>query len=630
MKSFPKFSVWVAMLLACAQAGISAAVLPSCDSGTTGQDGTLEGIQALRITPETAVINVPVGEGATRDFVAMGTFADGSERDVTNLVEWTTDLQDATVTKGHLVVGPPGQGMVVAAAADLNATADVTVKVAGVIDLPGTPDGAGSALDGTPEAAAEPTIAYPLDGALFPFNLGDTEFHIAQADPNQTVARIDVTGDLIDLQIVGPCEPMVGKSNACAVVLTSQLVPILAGASESENMQIRVRVAAPDGSSIGESEPVDVRWTFTGVGGGLYYWSAIDNGATAIFRFDLDAQGTPPEKFFSQDMSPPLHDGTQTPCVGCHSLSLDGTKMGLSFGGSDPSDFALIDVATADPIAVQNTDANGFATFSALSPDASRVVTALRGKLTLRAANESLANTGDLAPAETQGEALTQPFWSADGSMLAYVGWVPNQNGASGSFNGDVARGAQIFLSQWNADSLADTTVLVAREQGKSNYYPAISDDGEWVIFNRSSCDGPPGFHPYGNDPCDGYDDASARVYAVSTSGGAPIALNRLNGTDTWTNSWPRWSPSHGKFRGKAIYFVAFSSKRPYGLRLDGSNTGASVPQLWLGAIALDSQTGIADPSFAPVWLPLQNEDMQNPTGNHVPQWAAKALPIPK
>ena len=30
--------------------------------------------------------------------------------------------------------------------------------------------------------------------------------------------------------------------------------------------------------------------------------------------------------------------------------------------------------------------------------------------------------------------------------------------------------------------------LLVPRVAGKSSYYPAISDDGKFVVFNQSSC----------------------------------------------------------------------------------------------------------------------------------------------
>ena len=622
-----------ALALALVLAALASFAVPACDSDTTGElDPTsLEGLISLGITPPAAVLEGPFGQTISQRFSAIGSFSDGSSRDVTALVTWSTDVWGALVDVGVFASSLPGKGTVSAQVAGLSAVATVSVKITGDATLAGTPTGAATALAGSPSPAFAPGIAYPLDGALFPANLGDTELQLTMGDASQSVGRIDVVGELVDLHVFGPCMPIVAAQTGCGMILEDALVPTLAAASQADEMSVRVRLAASDGTALGESAPIDVRWTFTEVRGGLYYWSARDNGPTYIFRYDLDQKGAPPAQFFSNGESPPLHDGTQTPCVGCHAISDDGRKMGMSFGGSDPSDFQLLDVATKAPIAVRNTDPAGFATFSALSPHGDWVATSFRGELLVRSADASLAELATLASAATAGEALSQPFWSADGQKLAYVGWVPGQNGASASSNGDVVRGAQIFVTELDGTTVSTTSVVVPRTAGRSSYYPAISDDGQWLVFDQSRCDGPAGFHPYGNDACDGYDDASAQVFVAPIAGGTPVALARLNGSDTFTNSWPRWSPSHGSFRGKSIYFVAFSTKRPYGLRLAGSNDGSTPPQLWIAAVALEpgEVPGPGDPSFAPVWLPLQDDDMDNPTGNHVPQWAAAALPIP-
>jgi hypothetical protein len=117
----------------------------------------------------------------------------------------------------------------------------------------------------------------------------------------------------------------------------------------------------------------------------------------------------------------------------------------------------------------------------------------------------------------------------------------------------------------------------------------------------------------------------------VPISGGAPVDLARLNGDRTWTNSWPRWAPNHGRFRGAELYWVAYSSKRPYGLRFPGDPTGMrAAPQLWFSAITLGSGDVLTgDPSHAPVWMPRQNVDADTPSGNHVPQWVAVFVPTP-
>ncbi|MBI4951324.1 MAG: PD40 domain-containing protein [Myxococcales bacterium] len=623
-------------LLAAVAVSVTVGSMPACSGSsesTAAGPTSLDGLVALTVSPGTASLEMSWGATATQAFVAVGSFADGTSGDVTSLVAWTTTLWGADIAGGVFSTTLPGTSTVTASGLGVSASATVTVKVVGEAVLTNTPPGASGALDGTPTAGAKPAIAYPLDGALFPLNLGNTEFQLAQGDAAQTVGRIDVSGDLIELRIVGPCVAIAGVAppGGCALTLDDALVPMLAGASEGESMSVRVRLAAADGSALGESDAIDVRWTQTPVGGGLYYWSARDNGPTYIFRYDLDAPGTPPAQFFSNAESPDLHDGTPEPCVGCHAVSQDGRKMALTFGGSDTSDFELLDVATKAQIAVRNTDPAGFATMTALSPDGAYLATSFRGALALRAADATLGELATVSGGATIGEALSQPFWSADGTKLAFVGWVPGANGANASTNGDVVRGAQIFVADVNGATAGTPALAVARVAGRSSYYPALSDDGAWLVFNQSRCDGPAGFHPYGNDACDGYDDASAEVYVAPVTGGTPTRLARANGPETWTNSWPRWSPTHGTFRGKSIYFLAFSSKRPYGLRLPGSTDGSTPPQLWLAAVALEPGTppGAVDPSFAPVWLPLQDSDMASPTGNHVPQWAAAALPIP-
>ncbi|WP_437632727.1 TolB family protein [Sorangium sp. So ce854] len=622
-----------AAVAACSSSGGDAGAPPGGAQGGGGSSGSgaVEGLVSLRVEPAAASVDLALGERAVVELSAIGRFQDGAERDVTDRVTWSADDLFAHVDAGQLTTASPGLVRVTAADGPVTASADVTVKLAGEVALPGAPPGAGELLDGAPEATSAPAIAYPLDGALFPSNIGSVEVQVRRASAAQRAGRIEIKGDFIDLRLVGACEP-IPDTGGCAMALPADLVPMLVRASEGEAMETRVRLAAEDGSELGESAAIDVRWAGASLSGGLYYWRT--DGTTlqsaAIYRYDLDDAASPPALFWENEQSPPLATGQEMPCMGCHALAMAGDKMALTFGGSGPSSFALVDVATADIIALRNTDRDGFATMTTFSPDGARMVNAFRGALTLRRADETLESLGDLFGDDP--ERLTQPFWSPDGEHLAFVAWQPGENGAGPELYGDTVRGAQILIAGADgAGGFEAPRALVPREQDRSHYYPAISDDGAWVVFNTSRCDGPPGNGPYGNDPCDSYDDNSARLRIVPVEGGEPVDLARANGDDTWANSWPRFGPSHDTHRGKNIYWVAFSSRRPYGLRLPGSNDGTSKPQLWFAAVTLAPGAPIAgDPSFAPVWMPLQNDDMANPTGNHIPQWAEKALPVPQ
>jgi hypothetical protein len=596
--------------------------------------------------------------GATVQLKAQGTFQDGHTADVTSSVAWSISPANiAMVRSGAFSSLAPGQFTVTAVAGSVTSNqATVTVTLTGTVVGMGITPGD---LDGMP-GGGTPTIAYPLDGALFPYLLGPIEFQVVPTSPSQTEARIAFEGDHVDLKVYEPCVPIMNPTipNACTITVPSTLEQVLDGASEGMNFTETVRLAAPGGGSLAESKPIGARWSSSQLHGGLYYWSAdITTGSTLIMRYNLDTPGMPPQQYFTQigmngmpsdeqNMSPPASTNFTT-CFGCHAISSDGTRMGLTFGGSAPELFALIDVASKKAIATRvfPTDPGAgqpFAAFTALSPDGSTMVQARLGQLWLRSADSMLANlaTTPLFTAQLGSELGTTPYWSPQGDLLVFTGWVPNANppayfpGDPMDTNGDQTPNSEIWIVPVTGNKTFGTpTKLVPQVSGKSEYYPAISDDSAFVVFDESSCNGPgaPAGEQYGFSPCDGYDDASAQLRMVSAKGGQPVNLDRASASDNWTNSWPRFAPTHGTFQGKTLYWVAFSSRHPYGATLPGTNNppmGDTKPQLWFAAVGVDSSGMLSgDPSFAPVWLPQQNPNgMQR--GNHSPEWVTKAVPI--
>jgi hypothetical protein len=134
---------------------------------------------------------------------------------------------------------------------------------------------------------------------------------------------------------------------------------------------------------------------------------------------------------------------------------------------------------------------------------------------------------------------------------------------------------------------------------------------------------------PYGEGSCDGYDDIGSTLRLVSINGGPATELHLANSGGNLTNSWPRFSPNRGqRFRGDTLHWVAFSSRRSYGLRIANATPEdpSTPPQIWFAALVLpaDGSAPAGDPSFAPIWLPNQNDDNATPTGNHVPQWTTE------
>jgi hypothetical protein len=184
--------------------------------------------------------------------------------------------------------------------------------------------------------------------------------------------------------------------------------------------------------------------------------------------------------------------------------------------------------------------------------------------------------------------------WAPDDSYLVFIDSVS----ASGDLNfsgGIIKRAPHLGSGTFGP---AETIVSVADldpSYGFSNlYYPAVSPDSNWVMFNASTGDS--------------YDDPDATLFVVSIDGGTPIEMANANISASMGNSLAKWAPATA---GDAVWWFAFASRRTY-----GSITGGN-PQIWLSSFdPVVAETG-ADPSSAAIWLSNQNPGQNN----HIPQW---------
>jgi hypothetical protein len=401
---------------------------------------------------------------------------------------------------------------------------------------------------------------------------------------------------------------------------------------------------------------------------------------TAIYRYVFDANnaGQPtPTQVWTDDGGPssnPAYDGAPQAfdsgtagghCIGCHSISNKGNFMALTLGGSSSTDganFSLLDIGSQTLININptaSTDPNssptsnpgdywkkfrmeGLATENAWGPNEDRVVSMYQSKLylTLITATPgmltgSAMRMGPVVPTwQAQEPYATDPFWSQDGTLFAFTSFASPSTGLYNTtgLNGDMKKGGQIVIATADAMGVHDDAhVLINRGSGVTSYYPSISNDSKLVVFNTSTCGTDPDSDKtstdYGNLSCDGYDDSSAQLWTVSPDGGASTMLMRANGNGAYDNSWPRFAPDKGKFRGNDLYWVAFSSRRPYGVQLNTGGGASTKPQLWIAGLQR-GEIIVGDPSFSPVWLPAQNPKQMAPNGNHVPQWVKVAVVI--
>jgi hypothetical protein len=618
---------------------------------------------ALSLDPATGIVS------GTATFAASGT-TPGGTKDVTALVTWAASSRAVAVSGGLVTVSEPGTFTITARSGTVMATATVTATFSGSAMGPGfsaTGDFAGAPSGNT-------SIIYPATGTIFPSNLTPPTVHLARS-ADQTEAKLSFSGTGLMLDYFANCETG-WPGTGCYVGLPATLLPLLVAASRDADVQLTASLAARGGAKVTAAPAVTVAWADVPLEGGLYYWTTIDaatagynppagaTSGTAVQRYNLSKGMSVPELIWTDQGAPPAFAGSppaksnQAPsdgnsawgeatCIGCHAITNDGKTMAFAIGGSGPSDLALLDLSTRtlalmDPAATTATTALSalakdrkadFATLVAFNNDGTEMVNMYRGRFYLRrpawtpgqTTPVSFAPNAPLTFSAPGADALTDPFWSFDGRLFAFTSYDPA--GVSLG-NGDFKNGGRVWVATSDGMAIHDDAVPLAPAQaGATHYNPAISSDAQLIVFNRSSCTGPATPGSYGTDPCDGYDDPSATLGITTPAAGTPTALAAADGPQNSDDSWPRWSPTVGTFRGHPLYWLAFSSRRPYGLQINQSGVSASKPQLWISAVTVDPQAA-GDPSHPSFWLPNQNANQASPTGNHVPQWVKVAIPI--
>jgi hypothetical protein len=251
--------------------------------------------------------------------------------------------------------------------------------------------------------------------------------------------------------------------------------------------------------------------------------------------------------------------------------------------------------------------AQGGSDFEALSPDGTQVLASAGQDLVLRD-----SGTGATIGAMPAIANAAMPDWSADGLHVVFArggaqscpipGFCPTQPGVDA---------ASLFVATVSGTSFGAPALLVQGSTTQNSYYPSFSPDGAYVAFNQSATNS--------------FDAADARVLITAVAGGAPIDLGGVN--TSVGNSWPKFAPFVQHFQGKTIFWLTFSSRRDYGLRLINSAATSmnQLAQIWMVAVGPDRLSQAGDGGYPPFWLPFQ--DMT--TGNHIAQWTQKVARQP-
>jgi hypothetical protein len=626
---------------------ITAIALAGCGGGhATSQSGTDGGKDAGN----------PAADGNAPDAgMPEASMPDASTADAGKSDAGTPDTTTADVgtPEANVEAGTPDAGMdrsMADAALDASspdsgaADAGVDAATAAVFTCPGCASFPPPGAAACPPATLGPaTLAYPLDGTLFPPNLGGY-VEVQFAPPTgATLFEVDFENAITDVRVEALCNAITpvrgGASSGCGVTLTApEWTAIAAGNRGGDPVQVTVRSTA-NGSCVSTSTAkVAVSFAHDDLTGTVAYWQSeayggIDGKTGGIYTYDFGAPAQGATPFYTPDP-------TNGRCRGCHTVSRDGARMALTTDDADGDDeygddqASVLDL-TSRTVVGGAAMSPGFQTFT---HDHGTMISAM-----FKATNKSFGvfdSNGQTLLSSLillSGLPGTQPDLSPDDASLVFVAPAAGQISTTGDHH---FVGSSLYVAPFNAGTPALGTpvaVLLSTAAGISYYYPSFSPDGAFVLYDHA---------PSG----DVFHNPNARVELVHMPPAAnaqPIDLPALNVANGLTNSWPRWSPSVQTYKGHRLLWVTFSSTRDYGLRLanqsffncyppesptydtpqplataGGTYANCTQPQLWMGAVIVDPDTTLdaTDRSFPAFWLPFQNVAHHN----HTAQWTSR------
>jgi hypothetical protein len=455
------------------------------------------------------------------------------------------------------------------------------------------------------EPAGGPEIVYPLEGSVHPINLprltlqwrravgaGQTAFHISiepRSHPGTTY------------EFFVPYQPPPGAAPRPPEEVIYELRPeywtFVASKLAGEEASIKIAAYDPAANKNAVSAPRTIRFTAAAVEGALHYVTLLAGTPPAADQRGIrrHVMGTSTSELLVRPGTPANpHD-----CGGCHSLSLDGSR--LAFAATYSGNLAVVDTARLDapllpPPAPPANSSDAVA--PALSPRGDLVFarSGVDGGVTLRSPQGALLHTRTRE--QMQGR-IDYPAWSPTGTELV-----------AGRATGPVQPDEQYLASNGHLVTIpivngriGDPQVLLADPTGLFMYlYPSFSPDGAWVVFVARKLAGS------SRSP-----DSELRLInrqsrqVVTLGSSSPLLAGQAT-------TWPHFAPTGQD--GCHKLFLVFQSRLNYGFLVDNtlSNDDGKLPQLWLSQIDLRAleATPVSDPLSPPVWLPFQDPANKN------------------
>jgi hypothetical protein len=459
----------------------------------------------------------------------------------------------------------------------------------------GAPADAPMRFGGAVDPSFTPELVYPPDAVAVPPNLGELEIHYRTG--GATLFELAASTPTVELRVYFGCPE--AAPGGCIYTPARDVWEAFATAAAGRGPITYSLRGTDDTGRVSATASRSIRVTGEPITGGLYYWHASRG---TIERFEFGVRGAVAETYLDRARA-----GAGM-CIGCHALSRDGTRM--TVGTDTPTEvMQMYDVASRTRL--WQTGMRGLfppsptePNFVSLNADGSLVVGSSLMGLTFRDGATGAITAGPVGAGPSE-----MPDVSPDGMHVVYVS-VPPGPTFPGLYDLSSVVSGTIRRMDFDGTAWADSGTALVEAGTGNNYYPTYSPDGAFIVFNRSPS----------NTPSMGMDASSAmtayvpdaQLWVVPAGGGAPVQLLRANG---FADAWPKFDPTMYVSEGRPLYWLAWSSRRAFGLRYDES--GPHAPQLWMAAFDPTEAAAGNDPAFPAFRLPFQDVD----TGNHIAQW---------
>jgi hypothetical protein len=496
------------------------------------------------------------------------------------------------------------------------ATAAITVRVQ--LTDNGLPDGGLSVpsnvvtlLDQTAQADAGPTttgprILYPYANTVFPRGILAPLVQYAVPSP-PSASRLTITAPFFTWTgYLG-----VSTSQRPNVVVPEAIWDAALRSASGARFSLSV-TAATGAGAVGPTElPLSAA---PGSLKGSVYYMTYATAELGVWRVKTGTK------------EPPTH--LVTDCTVCHSVSANGQRLVTGGENNGGGVFTLLPDAglsrVAGPPAGLGGDSRGLS-FAALTPDGKYVVRSQSdfwGGVQQKAFRVDEAQ-GSLREATVMGLGTAVsayvPTVSPDGRYFAFTQGALSPRPANTSralklmdLTIDEAAGPAGTLTFSNERTLVDNGA-----SGPIVKFVTFLPSTRRLVYQESTdaCRDYDHMLPTWNTSCAGYSRSPGRLMHVDTSSTPPSvqALARANAGLAGEAEWQNYEPFALPFVAGGMYWIAFTSVRPYG---NVYPVGEARKQLWVAAINPSAAPG-TDPSFPAFYLPNQL-----PTENERGYWA--------